>query len=395
MAKQRGLVNVSLAMLFAFATQTMVVTLMPIMAVGLEASTVLIGILGSLVALLPLISSMYVGLAVDRRGYKRPLLLGVLALAVTPVAMIVVPTLWTLAAIQVMVGFFHLVAVIASQAFVARLDNGMSHESRFGMFTLFVSIGQLVGPVFAGVLTDALGFGAAFGGAGMLALIGFLLARNTPDGRDQEEAQPSLPSMGEALAVVRRAPGAGGAIAASATIILMITLFQVYLPVRLRELEYSATIIGGLISARAAASLVIRPVMPRLVVILGGHARALLFMVVVAGLAVSTMGVAVGTVLLAGACIALGVAHGVVLPLSMVATVEHVPSAMRGIALGLRLTGNYVAQFFGPLLLGLVASLVGVGATLAAGAVLVAPTAIVIGQRARKILGLVDEGGSR
>lgn len=368
---------------------------MPLTAVGLGAPSAVIGVLGSLIALLPLFTSLYIGIIVDRTGVGRPLTLGLGALVTLPMAMAVFPTLWTLALVQLFVGFAHLLTVVASQAHVARLGGGMGYERRFGLFTSFVSVGQLIGPLAAGLLVDWVGYSLAFVVAGTLSGAGLLLAHVL--GGDQGGSEDrAWPAVSKAIATVRESPGAVRAIGASATIILLVSAFQIYFPVRLQTLAYPATAIGLLISLRAFASLLVRPLIPWLVTRLGSQDRTFATMSFMAGLALGIMGFSPYLSPLVLASLVLGAAHGVTLPLSMVAMVQYVPLEMKGIALGLRLTGNYAAQFLGPILLGAVASLAGVAGTLAASGVLALPACVLMALRdhnRRRYLQKVGNGG--
>lgn len=74
-----------------------------------------------------------------------------------------------------------------------------------------------------------------------------------------------------------------------------------------------------------------------------------------------------------------GIGSGISQPLTMVAVADHVGVKERGFALGLRLTGNRVAQVVGPFLLGVVLEVAGFGLTfLGAGLALVVSSLLIL-----------------
>lgn len=78
----------------------------------------------------------------------------------------------------------------------------------------------------------------------------------------------------------------------------------------------------------------------------------------------------------------LGAATGVIQPLSMMAVADSTADETRGRAMGLRLTGNRMAQFMSPLLFGTVVGVMGLGGGFVIGGVLLAiATALVLRQR--------------
>ncbi|MEX2542033.1 MAG: MFS transporter [Trueperaceae bacterium] len=362
----------------AFTTHSMVAPLVPLLGFELGASPGLVGVLVSAGALLPLFFAIPTGGVVDRFGPKRPIILGAIGLALAPVAVAMWPSLLALGFSQLFVGLFHLVLVVAAQTYVASLGSGKLHEVNFGWYTTFLSVGQLIGPVLAGFIADSLGFVAAFAAAGAVAVVAVVLSplirkSETTGGTDRGRLLDL-----RILTALPRTPGVKVAMVVSASVIFALSIHQAFFPVYLDLLEYPATVIGALISARALASVIIRPFMPRIVSLLTGRSRSFLATLLAAGASLMLTGVSITLTPLALASVLLGIGLGVALPLSMVSIVDHVKHEHRGVALGLRLTGNYAALVVGPLLLGLVAELAGLRSTFILGSLLLAPACVLL-----------------
>ncbi len=374
----RALTIICVVMAATFATQTMVVTLVPLLGVSLGATPATVGLLVSMGAVLPLFLATLVGVAVDRFGPVRLIVLGSIGIAAAPVLVAVSPSLVTLAVTQALVGLFHLMLVVAAQAYVAGLGSAATHEKNFGWYTTFLSVGQLIGPLTGGFIANSHGFPAAFAAASIIAIVAAALTYLLPRVPSLGLAPRSTRQVFEALGDVLKSRGATVAVVVSTCLILVLSAYQAFFPVHLELLGYPASAIGAFIGARALAAILVRPFISRIVSLCSGRKRAFLLALALTGIGLLVAGIAVSTLPLGAASAMLGIGLGLGLPLSMVATVEHVAAGSRGTALGLRLTGNYAALVLGPLLLGVMAEGVGVRGTLVFSGLLVVPAVVLL-----------------
>jgi len=356
-------------MLFTFAATSMIVPLVPLFSVSLGASKMLVGFLVAMSNVLPLMFAMSIGKLVDRWGSRGLITAGSLGLSLAPILVVLSPGLGTLAITQVLVGLCHLTLVVAAQSLVASLGGGKLRERNFGWYTTFISAGQLVGPLLAGVLVDSFGYQAAFSVAGALPLasvaVSHLLPRTRPVLVSRIERSGSRP---QSRALFGN-PGMRMALASSCGILFATSAYQAFVPVYLDMLAFSATSIGVVLSLRAFAAMSVRPLMPFIVVFLGGRSRALLVTLLLVSLGFGATGFAQSWTALIITSTLIGFGWGISQPLSVVSVVEHVKEHERGFALGLRLTGNRASQILSPLLLGLVAQRVGFGAMFFTGSI--------------------------
>lgn len=375
---RRALTIICVVMAATFATQTMVATLAPLLAVSLGATPATVGLLVSMGAVLPLLLATLVGVAVDRFGPVRLIVLGSIGLAAAPVLVAVSPSLGALAVTQALVGLFHLMLVVAAQAYVAGLGSHATHEKNFGWYTTFLSVGQLIGPLTGGFIANSHGFPAAFAASSIIAIVAAALTYLLPRVPSLGPTPRSTRQVFEALAEVLKSRGATAAVVVSTCLILVLSAYQAFFPVHLELLGYPASAIGAFIGARALAAILVRPFISRIVSFCSGRKRAFLLALALTGMGLLVAGIAVSTLPLGAASAMLGIGLGLGLPLSMVATVEHVAAGSRGTALGLRLTGNYAALVLGPLLLGVMAEGVGVRGTLVFSGLLVVPAVVLL-----------------
>jgi len=353
-----------IVMILALAAYFMLVALVPLTVVHLGVEAHLLGALASLAFLSPLLLAIPVGRVVDRVGPKPVLVIGtaVLALVVAPSVMSV--SLLALAGLQAVVGLVQVLVLLSGQALAASLGEDHDRLKRMGLFTLSVAGGQLLGPPIAGIVFDAAGPQASFAVAALTTLVasvaGLLLlpgarTRSAPDASASDQP-PSIHPMR-----FLRAPTFATALLASGTVLLCIGLIHTFLPLRLSAVPNPGTIVGTLLGVMALASIAVRPFVSQIAARLGGQRAALLnvALVVLLGTVIAGSTTSIAAVALAVALI--GIGSGISQPLSIVMVLEDRPRAQHGVALGVRISGNRLAQLIGPVAVGTTASVVGLG----------------------------------
>ena len=182
----------------------------------------------------------------------------------------------------------------------------------------------------------------------------------------------------------------GIAILTSSAAVWAMTIHATFLPVHLEALTMSAATIGLLLSLRSVAAVVVRPIMPQLVALLGGRERTVVYTLV--ALAVGLAGVvsspspwAIGLWM-----VLFGAGHGLSQPISMVMVADRVAPRERGVALGFRLMLNRLAQVLAPVALAVVADRAGLAPMFVVHAALVGVAAVVLAMRVRRPAVAVD-----
>ncbi|MFI5681166.1 MFS transporter [Streptomyces cellulosae] len=332
-------------------------------ALALGADERAIGVIAGVYALLPLFAAVPLGRRTDH-GRCAPLLpAGVVLISGGCALSGVVGTLWAMAIWSGVMGLGHLCFVIGAQSLVARQSAPHEQDRNFGHFTIGASLGQLVGPIAAGALIG----GRDMAGTSALALVvagaGAAVAFTSLWRIEDRTALTSRTAPGDRVPVRRilRARGVPAGILISLSVLSATDILTAYLPVVGEHRGITPSVIGVLLSLRAAATIACRLVLTPLLRLLG---RALLLTVTCLSAAVLCAGIALPVPVwaLALMLVALGFCLGVGQPLSMTTVVQAAPDDARSTALALRLTGNRLGQVAAPATAGLVAGVAGVAA---------------------------------
>ncbi|KRD16255.1 MULTISPECIES: MFS transporter [unclassified Streptomyces] len=336
-------------------------------ALALGADEGAVGVVAGVYALLPLFAAVPLGRRTDH-GRCAPLLpVGVALISGGCVLSGLAGSLWTMALWSGVMGLGHLCFVIGAQSLVARQSAPHEQDRNFGHFTIGASLGQLVGPVAAGALIGR----ADMAGSSALALLvagaGCAVAFTSLWRIEHRDLGPdSRTGHGDQVPVLRilRARGVPAGILVSLSVLSATDILTAYLPVVGEHRGIAPSVVGVLLSVRAAASIACRLVLTPLLRLLGRTAlltvTCLLAALLCVGIALPAPVWALGVMLaLLGFCLGVGQ------PLSMTTVVRAAPDGARSTALALRLTGNRLGQVAAPAAAGLVAGLAGVAAPFA------------------------------
>ncbi|MFF3872370.1 MFS transporter [Streptomyces sp. NPDC001978] len=332
-------------------------------ALALGADERAVGVIAGVFALLPLFAAVPLGRRTDH-GRCAPLLpIGVVLIAGGCALSGIADSLWTMALWSGVMGLGHLCFVIGAQSLVARQSAPHEQDRNFGHFTIGASLGQLVGPIAAGVLIG----GPDMAGTSALALIvagaGAAVAFTSLWRIEDRTAVTSRTASGERVAVggILRARGVPAGMLISLSVLSATDILTAYLPVVGEHRGIAPSVIGVLLSLRAGATIACRLVLTSLLRLLGRPAlltvTCFLAALLCAGIALPVPVWALGLLLTA-----LGFCLGVGQPLSMTTVVQAAPDSARSTALALRLTGNRLGQVAAPAAAGLVAGVAGVAA---------------------------------
>lgn len=358
----------SLTMSFSFFAQTMLLLAVPLYALSLGASPAIIGLLVAAPFVGPMFLSIPMGRLVTLYGAGRTMRVGAIGMALGPLAPLLSPTLEGLLVMQLVIGTLQVVMGISAQATIATLGRGPRSESAFGWYSTVVSAGQMLGPISAGLLLDALGAPAVFVAAAAASVVAWLTALRlqAPPGTGGSLRGEPLGYRTQ-LRLVRVNPAVQVSMLLTLAVLFSFGTHAAFFPVYLEQLAISASIIGVLVSIRALTSMLIRPFMATIIAALGGRGRTVVITIVLMALGFGLTGLFSHLAVLALLAFTIGIAVGLAQPLSIVTITDHVPALERPGALGLRLTANQGAQVVGPLTLGLVAEAFGYPAMFVVG----------------------------
>lgn len=375
----RDLAGLCLMVTIAFTSWTMSAPLTPLLLLSLGAPPSLLGIvigagtIGSLLVAIP------GGRLVGAWGSGRLMRAAVALSAVSTLIPAFFPSILGLFVSLVFMEIGKLLFILGAQAHVGGLGPGRDMNLDFGWYSTAAAVGQLIGPLLAGILIDHAGYRATWlaisllSGAVALVLPRFvsnILAPVAPE----KAAKGEKKSLGYYLNTYTVM-----AIIASFSVLFADGARGTFLPVLLSERGYSVTSIGFFMSLRAQVSLSVRLFMGRVIRIAGGRFPALVFSIAVMAVGIGITPLCDGYLLLALNAALVGVGLGLAIPLSMATVSEGAAPEDRGVVMGIRLTGNRLAQLINPVFFGIIAQNFGLSFSFVAGGALLAACALPIG----------------
>ena len=377
MIRRRELLLLCGAAAMAATGYTMLNLLTPLVALRLGAGPAAVGALISAGFLLPLFLSLPMGSWADRWGPRRMARLGFLGFALALLPMVVWPSWLTLVIGYIGANLGHLAYIVGSQALVADLgDPGTGRETAYGWWSTSVAVGQAIGPLVGGLTLDLFGAEAGFASMALAMVLAFTLTlpmRVT----GRVESTPERIEWGSARRLLSDRT-VGLAMLTSSAALWAVTVQNTFLPVHLELLAIPAATIGALLSLRALVAVAVRPWMPRMVSLLGGRERTVVLTLLALALGLAGVAFVQAWWALIPFMLLFGAGFGLSQPVSMVMVADRVAPRERGAALGVRLTGNRLAQLIAPVALTVVAERYGLPPFFVLHALLVLVAALVL-----------------
>jgi len=331
-------------------------------ALALGASTATVGTLMALFAILPMLLAIAAGRMADRIGVRGPMIVGSCGIAVGALLPVLVPGIAALFATAVLLGVSFMAYQVSAQYATGEVGGPEARARNFGLLALGYSVSSITGPLVAGLMIDHAGHRAAFALLALAPLVPIvvLCGRRValPGGR-APHGGPASGGARELLAhpVLRRVFLMNGLISVAWE------LNTLFVPVYGHGIGLSASQIGFVLSAFAAATFAVRLFMPLITRRLNEHQvlSAALFIAAAVYLAFPfTRSVAMLTTL--SFCLGFGVGAGQ--PMVMALLHLHAPPGRMGEATGVRMSLVNSVSVAVPLLFGAVGGTVGLAPVL-------------------------------
>ena len=354
----------------------MSVPLVPLVATDLGAGPGALGILFSIATTASLIGTLPAGRLVTRLGSRSMMFVALGLTSASCFFLFVSPTMVSLLIGFSLVELGRSIFVVSSQTHAGALPAAGDVSVNFGRYGVAAAVGQLLGPAAAGIIMDTMGSRYTWlvmGGLclGLCATLCHLIGRGyrLPPGQGTERARregspkhPGLRRFFTFHAVL--------GILASVIIVFTVGMRRIFYPIYVRQLGYTASMIGLMLSVRALTSVLARLFIMPISRLLGGRQATLLICMFALAVGLGTIPWCRGIPGLIINSILIGLGLGLAMPLSQATVFESVDSSERGLALGVRLTGNRLAQLFNPLLFGLLTQWFGISVSFWSGGAL-------------------------
>jgi predicted MFS family arabinose efflux permease len=366
-------IHLTLALtLFNFTGANAMKVLLTLYALELGASATVVGVLGGLLFLFPLLLSWPVGALADRMAARGLLTFAAACAALSLLIMYIWPVLtvfYVAAALNgLALAFFH----VTLQNLIGTLSTPEDRARNFGNFSLAGATTSFAGPLLAGFSIDHVGYAWACLIIGSMSLI--VLALLAWYGRHLPPARPKPKTAGKPGALIDRRLLI--MLVTSSLVQLGYDLFQFYVPILGHNLGLSASAIGGVLAALATAVFIVRSFLARLVDRYPGE-KLLMAVFATGAVAFALLPLAESGPTLAIIAFLFGLGMGIGIPLTVILMYSASAEGRSGQTLGLRLTANNLVRMSGPMVFGAISAVVGVsgvlwilGAVMAAGGVM-------------------------
>jgi len=327
-----------------------------LLALNLGAGPMLIGILIASYSIFQLGFALIVGRISDRYGSRWPMLGG----AITFGTGLIIPAVWpTLPALFIsapLIGGGFVFFNVAVQSLAGTLGTAAERTRNFSTLSLGYSSGHMVGPVIAGVMIDRFGFGSAYVAFAVLVLCPIITLALSPHlGANGTRSQPQTSSAFELM----RLPSLRRMIIVSGLVTTGWDLYTFYVPIYGHSIGLSASTIGAILGAFAAASFIVRVALPVLTRRYSVETVLAAAMGIAALLFLPFAFIEYVPVLMA-LSFGIGLTLGVSQPLTLNLTYNRSPAGRAGEVTGLRLTINNITHIGVPLAAGSVGALLGI-----------------------------------
>lgn len=349
--------NALLAM-FALGSFSMYYLTIPLWAIELEASPLLIGIAVGIRPLLPAILSIHGGALMDRLGVRNVLIASGIIGVVTPLGIVAFPTIGMLIFLQFIGGLSEGLGWLGAQTRLAQVSKGDTDAA--GWFTGAGKFGTLTTPILVGLVWDFMGPVAAFIATAVWAtalLMTVLLLPKTNLNRDSSRRRVSVSELLPRWSDYRKALELLAiplvAVVCLGTF-LRLSAFGVqgsFYPVYLESIGITGSIIGVLIgfaSFTGTPSAIAAPWIARRL----GAMRVMFIAVFMSIVGVTAPPLVTSTFLLFVLAGLFGIGVGLTLPLMLSLLSKATPPEHQGVSAGLRATVNRLGNLVVPILMG-------------------------------------------
>ena len=331
-------------------------------ALSLGAATPTVGLLMALFALLPALLAIPCGRLTDRIGVRRPMLVGSCGVALGAGIAFALPGLPSLFVAATLIGVSFMSFQVATQYATGEMGGAQARVRNFGLLAVGYSVSSIIAPLAVGFVIDHFGFRAAFAFLALVPLVPIAVLAGDrlrlPGPHPAHAAQP----LSHALQLLMHAQ-MRRVFVINALISLAWEIHTIFVPIYGNAIGLSASKIGSILAAFAAATFLVRIAMPLLARRLSEHQvlTTALFLGGIVFLAIP-FSRSVATLMTLSFC--LGLALGAGQPMVMALLHSHAPPGRMGEAAGVRMSLMNSMAVAVPLVFGAVGGTIGLSPVL-------------------------------
>lgn len=352
---------------YGLAMNGVLLLLVPLRALEQGVSAGEIGLLVAAGSVLPALASVQLGAVVDRVGAKRSFLLGTGTSAILAAGFVVVEAYAGLLGLQLLLGLARTLAWVASQTYVTQAVPVDEQQRATSWFSFSSNASAMIVPFLAGVSAHVIGVRLTFWCVAGLALLFLLSALPVASGAPIVLSRRETSSLSSRVKEAVTPPGVRTSLRLTYVALWISAAWTAFFPLLLVQ-QGSSTVLagfalalrGGVATATSLGTSVLAGRCDK------GVMTAIALAAGTAGLLVSPWTTSVALLWLPSMLV--GIANGASLPWLLLIMSEESPAHLRGLALGVRMAVNQLANTAAPLFVGLVAAGAGLTAGFAGGA---------------------------
>ncbi|HEX9389877.1 MAG TPA: MFS transporter [Usitatibacteraceae bacterium] len=326
-------------------------------AINQQASALTVGTLVALYALLPALLSVTVGRWIDRIGLNQPMLIGSIGVGAGTLLPFILPGLATLYFTSVIVGVSFMLINISAYHAVGEMSSPEERPINFSYVALGFSTSAFIAPLLAGIGIDQLGYRATFLILALftvLPIMALSMRLLPPPRKHITHVQASRGDVFELL----RETEMRRLFIAMAILTVSWDIYGFAIPVHGSRIGLSASQIGIVMGAFAAATFAVRLAMPFIAQKMKPWSL-LTVSLLIAGTSYVAIPFTDSVGVLMALMFLLGLGLGAPQPMVLTLLHESAPAGRAGEALGLRTTLINTSQTVMPLVFGAVGTAVG------------------------------------
>ena len=324
--------------------------LIALYAYDLGANPLTIGLLFSMYSLFPIFLSVYAGKLSDRYGSRLPMLFGAIGLVVGLLLPFAFPRLETLFLSATLIGVCYIFYIVSVQHLIGSIGEPANRTRNFSIFSLGIAATALVGPTTTGFAIDAIGYRSTYLLLATIPALPILAMLIFPRLLPSVQIKAKAPAEQRTRDLLRNAPLRRALITAG-VVETGVELFNFFLPIYARSIDFSASQIGIIMGTFGAALIVVRTFMPALAR-WSSEERVLSTSLYIAAATYLVFPLVSSFAGLLVMSFVLGLGLGCGSPLSLVLAYNRSPPGRSGEALGIRQVVNKVTETTMPVVFG-------------------------------------------
>lgn len=355
---------------FGLSLSAQINFLVPLRARELGAGLDVIGLIIGSGTLAAALSSVSIGVVIDRFGARRAFIFGAFGTGLVSLSLMLVTGFWWFIALQPLHGIVRNLGWVASQGYITSFATNEERALLTGRFSFFSNVGAMIGPLMTGAVAASVGFRWALIVPAVYSLLFAVIAMFLLETRrDEPAAKRDRTADGTGLrAALSLLPNTGIQVALLLTFARLWTshVYAAFLPVFMVDRGIAASTAGLVMATSGLVAAAVAPTTGYWTRIMSVQTATML------GLGCNALGLVLAPQLASVPAIFIvpvlvGIGTGVSLPLLITIVTSVVPIQRRGVALGLRAMVNQVAATAAPVIIGPLMTVAGLAFGFATG----------------------------